>query len=146
MIKNILKYPQDEEALSQISKEVTDINDIQELIQDLKDTMHATNNGRGISAIQIGVPLRVCIINWGGEFVLINPTITRRRGDQEFQEGCLSVPGIFQKIHRSQKVWCTYTDENGETKELAEGGWTSAIIQHELDHMDGKCELTQFQR
>ena len=135
MVKKILRYPED--------KEITDIESIKDLVQDLKDTMYATANGRGISAIQIGVPLRVCVINWGGEFVLINPIITRRRGDQEFLEGCLSVNGDLKKIHRSQKVWCTYTDLNGEQKELAEGGWTSAIIQHELDHFDGICKLVE---
>lgn len=146
MIKKILTYPQDKEILSQISAKVEDINseEVKTLIQDLKDTMHTHIAGRGISAIQIGVPLRICIVEWGGdEYVLINPEITRTRGQKDFLEGCLSVPMKVKPISRFQKVWCTYTDENGEQKELAEGGWTSAIIQHELDHLDGICKLSE---
>lgn len=142
MVRQVLKYPQDKDILSQKSKLVTNINDIKELIQDMKDTMYA-NGGCGISAIQLGVPLQVCIIKWGGEFVLINPEIVRERGEKEFQEGCLSAPMKFKKVKRAQKVWCEYTDENGERKEIAEGGWTSGIIQHELDHFKGICKVVE---
>lgn len=142
MIKKILTYPEDKEILSQVSEEVKDIHEIKELIQDLKDTMYNDPSGRGISAIQIGVPKRVCIILWNGkETVLINPIITRTRGEKLYKEGCLSAPGIFKDIKRAQKVWCTYTDENGEIKEIAEGGRASDIIQHELDHFEGKCQV-----
>ena len=72
---------------------------------------------------------------------MINPTITRTRGETEFLEGCLSVPNKYSKISRAQKVWCTYLDENGEQKEIAEGGRMSNIIQHELDHFEGICKL-----
>ena len=142
MIKRILEYPQDKEILTAKSEKVDNIEDVKELIQDLKDTLHATDSGKGISAVQIGVPKQVCICSWdGNEIVMINPIITRSRGNQDFSEGCLSAPGKFKMVPRSQKVWCTYTDENGETKEIAEGGRMSNIIQHELDHFDGYCPL-----
>lgn len=144
MIKRILQYSQEEDKqiLKQKSEEVKSIDEVKELIQDLKDTLHSTKDGKGISAIQIGVPKKVCLISWAGkEYILINPKITRTRGEQEFIEGCLSVPFVFKKVKRAQKVWCQYLDENWQEQELAEGGRTSNIIQHELDHFDGNCPL-----
>ena len=142
MIKKILTYPEDKEILTTKSVKVENIEEARELIEDLKDTLHATDSGKGISAVQIGVPKQVCICSWGGnEVVMINPVITRTRGNQNFSEGCLSTPGKFKMVPRFQKVWCTYMDENGETKEIAEGGRMSNIIQHELDHFDGNCPL-----
>lgn len=73
--------------------------------------------------------------------VMANPTFTRVRGSQDYIEGCLSVPFVFKKINRYQKVWCSYMDENGNPAEIAEGGRMSDIIQHEVDHMNGKCLL-----
>ena len=142
MIKKILTYPEDKEILTTKSIKVENIEEVRELMKDLKDTLNATNSGKGISAIQIGVPKQVCICSWGGkEIVMINPIITRTRGKQDFSEGCLSAPGKFKMVPRFQKVWCTYIDENGEIKEIANGGRTSNIIQHELDHFKGDCPL-----
>ena len=146
MIKKILNYynEEDKSILSQKSESVTNIAEVQELIQDLKDTLHDTGNGKGISAIQIGVPKKVCICSWAGkEIVMINPVITRSRGKQLYSEGCLSVPGVFKDIERAQKVWCSYIDENGEQKEIAEGGRMSNIIQHEIDHFGGSCKVAE---
>ena len=145
MIKRILVYnnEEDRKILKQKSEKVEEINDdIKNLIQDMKDTLHAINNGKGISAIQIGVPKQICICSWGGdEYILINPEITRVRGEESYLEGCLSVPGIYKEVTRYQKVWCSYTDENGEQQELAQGGRMSDIIQHELDHFNGECKI-----
>lgn len=78
MKRKILTYPNDIEILSLKSQEVTDLKDetFKQLVQDLKDTLHGDPTGVGLSAIQIGVPLRVCIINYGKEIVMINPAIT----------------------------------------------------------------------
>lgn len=73
--------------------------------------------------------------------IMTNPVFTRVRGSQDYIEGCLSVPGVYKKINRYQKVWCEYKDINGEVAEIAEGGRMSDIIQHEVDHMNGKCLL-----
>ena len=130
------------EILTTKSMKVENLEEVRELIKDLKDTLHATDLGKGISAIQIGVPKQVCICSWGGkEIVMINPIITRTRGKQDFLEGCLSAPGKFKMVPRFQKVWCTFIDENGEIKEIADGGRMSNIIQHELDHFKGDCPL-----
>jgi len=144
MIKRILSYDNEEDKniLAQKSQLVDNIADIQELIQDLKDTLHAIPDAKGLSAIQLGINKRVCFCSWGGdEVILINPVITRTRGNQEFLEGCLSVPFKYKKIPRAQKVWCTYLDENGQEQEIAQGGRMSDIIQHELDHFEGVCQL-----
>jgi len=144
MIKRILNYrnKEDKEILSQKSETVENIDEVKDLIQDLKDTLHAIPDAKGLSAIQLGVNKKVCLCSWGGdEILLINPVITRSRGEQEYLEGCLSVPGVYKKITRFQKVWCSYLNENGEQQEIAQGGRMSDIIQHELDHFEGKCKL-----
>lgn len=144
MIKRILNYrnEEDKEILSQKSETVENIDEVKNLIQDLKDTLHAIPDAKGLSAIQLGINKRICICSWGGdEVLLINPVITRSRGEQEYLEGCLSVPGVYKKVTRFQKVWCSYLDENGEQQEIAQGGRMSDIIQHELDHFEGECKL-----
>ena len=144
MIKKILTYPEDKETLSLKSMKVNDINseETKVVIQDLKDTLNSTNGGKGMSAIQIGYSLQICICSWGGDnIVMINPKIVRTRGEQKFFEGCLSVPGVYVDVTRAQKVWCEYTDEDGNIKEIAQGGRMSNIIQHELDHFDGVCKV-----
>ena len=144
MVKRILNYnnEEDKEILSQKSETVENIEEIKDLIQDLKDTLHAIPDARGLSAIQLGVNKKICICSWGGdEVLLINPVITRSRGEQEYLEGCLSVPGVYKKVTRFQKVWCSYLDENGQQQEIAQGGRMSDIIQHELDHFEGECKL-----
>ena len=144
MIKRILNYrnEEDKEILFQKSETVENIDEVKDLIQDLKDTLHAIPDAKGLSAIQLGINKRVCICSWGGdEVLLINPVITHSRGEQEYLEGCLSVPGVYKKVTRFQKVWCSYLDENGEQQEIAQGGRMSDIIQHELDHFEGECKL-----
>ena len=150
MIKRILTYTNEEDRkiLSTVSTEVTKEDNIQEIVQDLEDTLQDAEgkSGVGISAVQIGILKRVCIIHYGGHsLTLINPKIVwKRKGphsEKDFQEGCLSVPGISAKITRSQKIICEYTNEQGELKRIDEGGWMSAIIQHEIDHMDGISKL-----
>ena len=144
MIKRILNYrnEEDKEILSQKSETVENIDEVKDLIQDLKDTLHAIPNAKGLSAIQLGINKRICICSWGGdEVLLINPVITRSRGEQEYLEGCLSVPGVYKKVKRFQKVWCSYLDKNGKQQEIAQGGRMSDIIQHELDHFEGECKL-----
>lgn len=139
MVKDILTYPENKDILTQKSVETTP-EESKSLIQDLKDTLHNSREGVGISAVQIGQLKRICVIHYNNEnIVMINPKITRRRGEIISHEGCLSVPGKYGDFERAQKVWCTYIDENGKEREIAEGGFLSRVIQHELDHLDGWC-------
>lgn len=141
MIREILTYPNDKEVLTLKSEEIKDFNceETKLLIEDLKDTLN-NSTGVGISAIQIGIPKRVCIIKHNGkETVIINPTITKTRGEISSDEGCLSAPNTYTKTTRFQKIWFDYYNENGERKTADEGGLFSIIAQHEFDHFNGEC-------
>ena len=128
MVKEILIYPKDKDILTQVSEEVKDVSEVQELIQDMKETLHSTEHGVGISAVQFGVLKRVCVIHYNGrDIALINPVITKTRGEVD------SKYGVFK---RPQKVWCTYIDENGKEQEIADGGFVSRVISHECDHLE----------
>lgn len=146
MIKRILQYNIDEDRkiLTKKSEPVKNINaqEIKEIIENLKDTLSNTKNGKGLSAVQIGDNVQICICNWGGkEIVMINPEIIRTRGEQKFLEGCLSAPNKEKEVLRYQKVWCKYLDEEGKEQIIAEGGRMSNIIQHEMDHFNGICQI-----
>ena len=144
MIKDILQYPKDKELLAQKSEDVIEINEeIKELVKDLTDTLLDKKTGVGISAIQIGIPKKICIIKYNGNiYSMINPIITRQRGEMKLKEGCLSAdPDIMAETTRAQKVWCEYTDIDGKKQEVSQGGLFSAIIQHELEHFEGTCKV-----
>ena len=146
-VKRILMFDneEDKKILQSKSMPVIIIDDeIRELIQDMKDTLLSTQTGVGLSAVQVGSLKQICIIKYNKElYTLINPIITRRRGEVIFNEGCLSVPGVFVDVPRSQKVWITYMDENGETQQIDQGGLFSVIVQHELDHFEGACAVEE---
>lgn len=143
MIKPILTYPENKEILTCKSEQIDEINnDIRALATDLLDTLKASKTGVGISAVQIGIPKKMCIIKDNMNYiVMINPYITRARGSILYSEGCLSAPNEQKKVLRAQKVWCNYTDLNGNKKTIDQGGLVSIIIQHELDHFDGWCHV-----
>lgn len=143
-MKKILNYiyKEDAEILSQKSEKVTDVKAEAETIAKMLDAIIDVPDAAGLSAIQIGIPKRICLCRWGGKtLIMINPEITRTRGEQEFVEGCLSFPYAYTKVKRHQKVWCKYLNPDGEECEIAEGGRMSDIIQHELDHFEGKCAV-----
>lgn len=143
MIKEILVYPKDKEILTSKSEEVENIEDVKELIQDLKDTLDNTERGCGISAIQIGVSKRVCIIKPepNKSFAMINPVIIDKKGTCLFNEGCLSAPEASKVVQRANRVTVEFINENGERQRITRGGLTAIIIQHELDHFDGWCHV-----
>lgn len=144
MIRRILEYPIDGNILTLKSQKVEEINeDIKNLIQDLKDTLNNTEAGCGISAVQIGELKQICIIKPDEKtcFAMINPRLTKVEGVCLFKEGCLSAPGKEKTVKRAKKVSVEYIDENGEKKRITRGGLTAIIIQHELDHFEGWCEV-----
>jgi peptide deformylase len=94
--------------------------------------------GVGLSANQVGLPYRVFVM--GAEkvgFACFNPEILETNGEDKFDEGCLSFPGLFLPIKRPSSVKVRYTDMNGVTKEETFGGFTARIFLHEFDHMEG---------
>lgn len=153
MIKRILTYNDinDKEILSSQSQTIEEGEYVLDIIQDLKDTLTAAEGkkGVGLSAVQIGILKRICLLRYEGkEYIMVNPKIIWKRNgphsEKTFKEGCLSVPGVYANISRAQKIICEYTNEKGELKRLDQGGWLSAIIQHEIDHMDGISKLYEI--
>ena len=137
-----LRY-QGDEILKKKSREVPeeDISEekIQTLIDDMIDTMHKYN-GVGLAAVQVGILKRIVVIDLyddKGPIVLINPIITKTKGEQEVEEGCLSFPNEFGKVVRPAEVTAEYTDRNGKRKKIKAGEPLAQAIAHELDHLEG---------
>ena len=107
------------------------------LMDDLKDTVRA-ENGAGLAAPQIGVPLRAVVVDVEeGFFEMINPVILSRKGEQSGPEGCLSVKGKQGTVTRPEKVKLVYRDRQGRKHKLTAEGFFARAVCHELDHLDG---------
>ncbi len=127
-----------EEPLRETSKPVTEINDeVRRLVADMFETMYESK-GVGLAAPQIGVNLRVAVIDIGEDpMVFINPRIIKSSGKETCDEGCLSFPGLTEKVERARKVVAEATDLDGSVYEIEAEGLMARAIQHELDHLDG---------
>lgn len=139
-ILKILKYP--DQRLYKIARPVSAINkQHQDLIKNMTHTMYESN-GIGLAATQVDFHERIIVIDISEEknnlIVLINPDILERTGSQEYQEGCLSFPKVFEKIERFEKIKVKALDKDGNNFELEADGLLSVCIQHEIDHLDGK--------
>ena len=137
---NILEYP--DPRLKKVAAPVAAVTpDIQKLVRDMAETMYAAP-GVGLAATQVNVHKRVIIIDVSETRddlrVFINPEIIARDGQLETEEGCLSVPGYYDKVTRAAKVTVRAQDERGEPFELAAEGTLAVCIQHEMDHLLGK--------
>ena len=125
--------------LQKVSKPITEVNEkIKELAYDMLDTMY-TANGVGLAAPQIGVVKRIVVIDdtVGHKMALINPEFTLKEGEQDSDEGCLSLPGFRGKVKRPYKVQVKAFDENGEPVTIDAEGFLAVILCHEIDHLDG---------
>jgi peptide deformylase len=113
----------------------------QKLLDDMFETMYAAP-GIGLAATQVDQHLRFMVIDVSegkdAPMVFINPEITARDGDQVYQEGCLSVPGIFADVTRSNSITVRYLDREAREQELSTDGLLAVCIQHEMDHLEGK--------
>ncbi len=111
------------------------------LVADLFETMYAAP-GIGLAATQVNVHERVLVMDISEERdeprCLINPEIRSKDGSVSYEEGCLSVPGVFEAVNRAERVGVRALDENGETQEFEAEGLLAICIQHEIDHLDGK--------
>lgn len=114
---------------------------IRQLIKDMAETMYEAP-GIGLAATQVDVHKRVVVIDISedktGLLALINAEIIERSGEQVCEEGCLSVPGIYEKVTRAERVRVKALDQNGKPFELEAEGLLAVCIQHELDHLEGK--------
>ena len=114
---------------------------LQRLFDDMFETMYAAP-GIGLAASQVDVHQRFMVIDVSEEkdqpLVFVNPEITARSGEQVYQEGCLSVPGIYADVTRANDIVVRFLDRNGQAQELQVDGLLAVCIQHEMDHLDGK--------
>ncbi|WP_341677196.1 peptide deformylase [Niveibacterium sp. SC-1] len=136
----ILHYP--DERLHTKAKPVVEVTDtIRKLIDDMAETMYAAP-GIGLAATQVDFHQRIVVIDVSedrsGLTALINPEILERSGEQVCEEGCLSVPGVYEKVSRAERVKVRALDRNGQTFELEAEGLLAVCVQHEIDHLDGK--------
>ena len=155
MVREIVVYP--DKRLKLVSKEVESFNGaLHDLLDDMYDTMRA-RNGVGLAAIQVGVDMRALIINIplegaDGEhdqpkentIEMINPVILEKDGSEKFQEGCLSVPGIYEEVERAKHVKVEYLDREGNKQVIEDDDFLAIAIQHEIDHLDGKVFIEKL--
>jgi peptide deformylase len=139
-ILNILKYP--DQRLYTIANEVKVVNSkIKKLISDMAETMYGAP-GIGLAATQVDVHQKIIVIDISEDknnlLVLINPRLLEKRGEETNQEGCLSVPEVFEKVKRAEWIKVSALDENGKKFELEAEGLLAVCIQHEVDHLLGK--------
>jgi peptide deformylase len=139
-ILKILHYP--DPRLRTIAKPVSRVDDaVRQLLDDMLETMYLAP-GIGLAATQVNVDRRIVVIDISEEnnqpLYLINPEITELEGIEEMDEGCLSVPGVFEPVQRAERIKMQALDREGRPFELQADGLLAVCIQHEIDHLDGK--------
>lgn len=144
----ILQYP--DERLHTVADRVPKVTDeIRALVDDMAETMYSAP-GIGLAATQVDVHQRVIVIDISDTrnqlHVLINPEITARSGESDYEEGCLSVPGIFGKVERAERVTVEAWDRDGNPFVLDADGLLAVCIQHEMDHLVGKVFVEYWSR
>ena len=137
---NILKYP--DERLHTVAKPVGEIDErIRTLVTDMTETMYEAR-GIGLAATQVNVHERVVVMDLSEERnelrVFINPNITAKEGETTYEEGCLSVPGIYDTVTRAERITVEALDIDGKPFTLEADGLLAICVQHELDHLNGK--------
>ncbi len=126
-------------VLKEIAAPVTEVNsEIRKLMADMADTMY-DSDGVGLAAPQVGVSLRVVVIDVGeGLHEMINPVIIKREGCVIDSEGCLSVPNITGEVERAEKVRVEFINKRGKKQKMTADGLLARCIQHETDHLEGR--------
>ena len=130
-------------VLRQKARPVDEIDDaIRALVDDLRETMRAYS-GVGLAATQIGVLQRVLVVDvpvddqTRARYALINPVLDQRAGTETGEEGCLSIPGVYEDVRRARQVRVRALDEHGRPVEMVAEGYLARALQHEVDHLDG---------
>jgi peptide deformylase len=139
-ILKILQYP--DERLNRVAASVNQVNNsTRKLIKDMAETMYAAP-GIGLAATQVDEHLRIILVDISEEnnnlMVFINPEIIGMSGDSNYEEGCLSVPGIYEIVRRAEHITVSALDAKGEPFTLTASGLLAVCIQHEMDHLLGK--------
>jgi peptide deformylase len=114
---------------------------VRRLIDDMFETMYDAP-GIGLAAIQVNEPRRVIVIDTSEDrsqpLALVNPEIVEKQGVEEMDEGCLSVPGVYETVQRAESIRVRALDRDGQAFEMDADGLLAVCIQHEIDHLDGK--------
>jgi len=136
----ILRYP--DARLHKVAAPVTVFDDsLKKLVAEMAETMYAAP-GIGLAAVQVDVPKRVIVVDVSERrdslVVLVNPEILEATGVSDIEEGCLSVPGIYELVERAERVKVRAHDQNGNPFTLEAQGLLAVCIQHEMDHLEGK--------
>lgn len=139
-ILDILNYP--DPRLHKVAKPILEVDAlVRSLINDMAETMYAAP-GIGLAATQVNQHVQLIIVDTSEDKnelqVFINPKIIASSGEQDYNEGCLSVPGIYENVQRAQKVTVEAINYAGETFTIKAHGLLSVCIQHEMDHLLGK--------
>ncbi|WP_028449875.1 peptide deformylase [Chitinibacter tainanensis] len=147
-ILNILHYP--DERLHTVAQPVTEFDAaLQRQIDDMAETMYAAP-GIGLAATQVNYHYRLIVIDTSESkddlLVLINPEIIEMNGVTTYEEGCLSVPGIYEEVERAETIKIRALDRSGQAFELAADGLLAICIQHEIDHLNGKVFVEKLSR
>jgi len=137
---NILEYP--DPRLKKVASPVSAFTpEIEKLVRDMAETMYAAL-GVGLAATQVDVHKRIIVIDISDTKddlrVFINPELTAAEGEAECEEGCLSVPGYYDKVTRAERITVRAFDERGQPFTLDAEGLLAVCIQHEMDHLEGK--------
>lgn len=134
--RKVLKFP--DERLRKVSKKVTEFDDeLGELLDDMRETMYS-NDGMGLAAPQVGVPIRAIVMDVSGNFFeLINPEIIHSEGEQVDEEGCLSVGNFNDTVKRPLKITVRAQDRLGYKYEITGEKYFARCVCHEIDHLDG---------
>ena len=141
-IRKILKFPDQDLRIKAKPVETFD-DELKTLTDDMFETMHSVD-GIGLAATQIGVAKQVAVIDISPEknepLVIVNPAIQilDPSKTEDYDEGCLSVPGFFEKISRPSDIKLAYQDLNGKKQEIKPEGLLAKVVQHELDHLNGR--------
>jgi len=152
MKREIVHFP--DPVLHRKARPVEKVTDeIRELLNDMADTMYA-EDGVGLAAPQIGVSLRLAVIDVSGSdgdrglglLKLVNPEIVAREGEIEYEEGCLSVPGLFHDVERPASVVVQAQDVNGKVFTVKADGLLARAIQHENDHLNGVLFIDRLEQ
>jgi peptide deformylase len=144
----VLKYP--DPRLHKVAAKVERVDDqVRTLIKDMAETMYAAP-GIGLAATQVDVHRRIIVIDISDTRdqlrTFINPEILEASGEAESEEGCLSVPGIYEKVVRAQAVTVRALDAEGEAFTMEVEGLLAVCIQHEMDHLVGKVFVERLSR
>ncbi|MGB8436833.1 MAG: peptide deformylase [Burkholderiales bacterium] len=144
----ILRYP--DPRLHTVARPVREVDErVRTLVQDMAETMYAAP-GIGLAATQVDIHLRVIVIDISETRdqlnVLINPEILAAEGLQECEEGCLSVPGVYEIVARAEKVKVRALGVDGQPFEIEAEGLLALCIQHEMDHLEGKVFVEYLSR